>query len=170
RRERSVEGRVTQPQWQKEIARGNHALGNRGGGQQPLQRSGKARLLQRKGQETRARPGKDDNLRVARNRRQGKPRKASGIVRAAWFSILRLNERRRNVFSRTDVDAATEFAVAHAVQKINRQADDEPDKEASPCFQRQAQHQYDAKEHAEKREQRNQRNTKRPRPVGLFTP
>ena len=81
---------------------------------------------------------------------------------------LCFDQRWGNVLRRPHVDPMAQFTVAHAVEEINRQANDEPDKEAPPCFQRQTQHQHDAKKYTEKREQRNHRDTKWARTIGVF--
>src|SRR6266487_6286514 len=86
------------------------------------------------------------------------------------MSILRLDERRRNVFGWADVDAAAQFAVSYAVEEINAKADREPYKEAYPCFDWQTQHQHEAKNYAENREQRDQGHTEWARTVGVFAP
>src|SRR6266581_5402323 len=86
------------------------------------------------------------------------------------LSILRLDDRRGNVFGRPHVDATAQLTVAHAVAEVDQQSNREPDKEAAPCFQRQTQHQYGAKDYTENREQRNHRNTKWAGPIGLFAP
>src|SRR4029434_10756723 len=79
------------------------------------------------------------------------------------LSISGLNERRRNIFRYTGVNAAPQFAVAHTIGEINREPDRKPDKEAAPRLERQAQHQRQAEDHAEKRKDRHEGNTKRTR-------
>src|SRR4029434_1067532 len=83
------------------------------------------------------------------------------------LSISGLNERRRNIFRYTGVNAAPQFAVAHTIGEINREPDRKPDKEAAPRLERQAQHQREAEDHAEKRKDRHEGNTKRTRTFSI---
>ena len=48
---------------------------------------------------------------------------------------LRLDQRRRNIFRRPDVETAAEFAVAQAVEEINAQPDGKPSNKAPPRLQ-----------------------------------
>src|SRR4029453_8454155 len=86
------------------------------------------------------------------------------------FESLGLYDRRGGVFSGPDVDSAPQFAVAHAVKEIDREPDREPNKETPPGFQRQTQHQHDAKEYAEEGEQWHERDPKWARTIGVFAP
>jgi len=82
---------------------------------------------------------------------------------------LCLDQRRWNIFGWPDVDTAPEFAMAYTVEEINAQPDSEPDYKAAPRLQGQAQHQHEAKEDAEKREQWDHRYAKWTATVRLFT-
>lgn len=57
---------------------------------------------------------------------------------------LRFDDRRRDVLGNAGVVAAAQFAVANAVEEVNRQTNQEPDEETDPGFQRQTQHQDQA--------------------------
>src|SRR6266446_5835763 len=113
----------------------------------------------------RARPGQDDIVRLAGERRQSLPRPKSGVTSRSRSAILRLNQRRWLVFSDSGVDTAAQLAVSDPVKEINRETDREPGKETDPGLERQTQHQEKAKDHAENWKQRHQRNTKRSRPA-----
>src|SRR6266550_6672470 len=89
RRKRPGDARMAQYKRRGESAGGNQTLGRTGGDQQSLQSSGKARFLRRGMQKTRTRSGKDDDIRVARNRCQSEPR-AAGCVRAGKHKVDRL--------------------------------------------------------------------------------
>ena len=72
---------------------------------------------------------------------------------------LRLNQGRRLIFGRSGVQTATEFAVTHAVEEINHEADCEPDEETDPCFQWQTEHQHEAKDHSKNGKDRHERRS-----------
>src|SRR5438552_1167183 len=78
--------------------------------------------------------------------------------------------RRQNIFGRTFVDTMPQPAMAHAVQEIDGQPNDEPNKKTNPSEHRQAQHQRDAENHAKNREPRHQRHAERPGPSCVGPP
>ena len=80
-----------------------------------------------------------------------------------------LDEWRRLVFRWAGVHAAAESAVAHAIQKVDGQSDDQPNDESSPRLQGQTEHEDEAEQNPEKRKNWNQRDTKRAGPSGIFT-
>src|SRR5438270_13954666 len=87
-----------------------------------------------------------------------------------YVAELCLDQRRRNVFRYTGVDTAAQFAVAHAVEKINQQTNSEPDKETDPGEHRQAEHEHETQKHADDRKQRHEWDTKRPRTPSVGPP
>src|SRR5438132_13282964 len=88
----------------------------------------------------RARPGQDDIVRVAGERRQSLPRPESGVASRSRSAILRLNQRRRLVFSDSGVDTAAQLAVSDPGKEINRETDHEPGKETDPGLDPQTTH------------------------------
>src|SRR5437868_1814031 len=86
------------------------------------------------------------------------------------MSILSLDDRRRNVFGRTNIKTAPQVTVPHAVKEINHQPNREPDDEPDPGHHRQAQHQRDAQEHAEQWKYRDERDAKWTRAFGSCPP
>ena len=81
---------------------------------------------------------------------------------------LRLDQRRWNIFGRSDVETTAKFAVAHAVKEIDEKTNSQPDHEASPRFQRETQHQNKTKKNAEKREQWDQWHAERTATICVF--
>src|SRR5207248_5646226 len=68
------------------------------------------------------------------------------------------------------VDARAQFAVTHAVKEINQHTNSEPNKEADPRLQRQAQHQHEAKHDPENWKHRTHRNAERAWPIRVGAP
>ena len=67
------------------------------------------------------------------------------LVSTPTFTKSRFDERRGLVFGDAGILTAAQLAVPDAVKEIDQQSNREPDKETSPCFQRQAEHQGNAK-------------------------
>src|SRR5437773_1442108 len=89
---------------------------------------------------------------------------SNGAEDSAHYTTLRLDQRRRDVFGNAGIDATAQFAVPHAVQKINHQPDSQPDDKPNPGHYRQTQHQNKAQQHAEEWKDRHERHAKRTRP------
>src|SRR6476660_9125445 len=82
----------------------------------------------------------------------------------------RLHDRRNDVFGRAFVDSTAQPAMAHAVEEINEEPENQPDHEANPGQDRQTEHQRDAENHAENWEPRDHRNAEWPRPRRIGPP
>src|SRR5262249_42864366 len=127
---------------------------------------GKARLLRRTGQKTRARSGEDYNVRLAGSGRQSQPRAKSGVEGAQItgcecgsglstanplmpvgtlrsLPTLCFDERRRDVFGYSGVHSPAQFAVPDPVGEINAEADCEPHEKADPGKHWQAKHEQE---------------------------
>src|SRR5438477_1547770 len=83
---------------------------------------------------------------------------------------LSFDQRWRLVFRYSRIDATTQFTVTCAVKEINQKSNSEPNKETDPCLQREAQHQDEAKDDAEKWKHRTHRNTEWARPIRVGAP
>jgi len=78
---------------------------------------------------------------------------------------LSFDQRWRLVFRYSRIDATTQFTVTCAVKEINQESNSEPNEETDPCLQREAQHQDEAKDDAEKWKHRTHRNSEWARPI-----
>ena len=83
---------------------------------------------------------------------------------------LSFDQGRRLVFRYSGVDARAQFAVTHAVKEINQHTNSEPNKEADPRLQRQAQHQHEAKHDPQNWKNRTHRNAERAWPIRVGAP
>src|SRR2546427_9981249 len=89
----------------------------------------------------RTRPGQDDIVRLAGERRQSLPRPKSGVASRSRSAILRLNQRRWLGFSDSGVDTAAQLAVSDPGKEKNCETHREAGKETDPGLERETQHQ-----------------------------